>query len=68
MAQYVGSTESGRKDLTVLLGLAAQAIYWMSEKDRNDALFALQSDTIRSGLMLLHKIRTDRTAEGDSVA
>ena len=68
MARYIGSTESGRRDLTVLLGLAGQAISWMNEKDRNHALFALHSDTIRAGLMLLHKIRKDRMDNSGSGA
>jgi hypothetical protein len=62
MARYIGSTDEGREDLTILLGLAGEAISKMSERDRNYALFELQSDTIRSGLMLLHKIRTDRSS------
>lgn len=62
MAQYIGTTEDGSKDLMILLGLSAQAISAMSEEHRNKALFALQSDTIRSALMLLHKIRTDRAS------
>ena len=68
MAQYIGSTGEGKEDLKVLLGLAGQAVSWMNERDRNDALFALKSDTIRSGLMLLHKIRTDRKPEPGSDA
>lgn len=68
MARYIGSTDEGKEDLTTLLGLAGEAISGMSERDRNYAIFALHSDTIRSGLMLLHKIRTDRSSGGKSRA
>ena len=68
MARYIGGTGEGRQDLRILLGLAGQAISWMNEKDRNDALFALHSDTIRSGLMLLHKIRVDKNSGGSGGA
>ena len=60
MARYIGSTDEGKEDMRVLLALAGQAVSWMNEKDRNDAIFALHSDTIRSGLMLLYKIRRDK--------
>lgn len=63
MAQYIASTEEGKEDLNVLLGLAGEATWQMNEQQRNYALFALKSDTIRSALMLLNKIRLDRTTE-----
>lgn len=62
MAQYIGFTDEGKEDLKILLGLSGSAISAMNESDRNHALFALKSDTIRSGLLLLHKIRTERNA------
>ncbi len=68
MAQYIGSTESGKEDLRILLGLAGAAITVMDESRRNEALFALQSDTIRSGLLLLHKLHTERSNGGASGA
>lgn len=63
MASYIGRTEQGKKDLSTLLGLASSAISAMSEQHRNEALFAVHDDTIRSALLLLHKIRGDRIRE-----
>lgn len=65
MARYICSTEEGKEDLQTLLALAGEAISKMDDRDRNYALFALHSDTIRSGLMLLHKIRLDRSSKGE---
>jgi len=60
MATYIASSNNGKEDLRTLMGLAGATINAMNESERNDALFTLHDDTIRSGLMLLRKIHEDR--------
>lgn len=59
MTKYVGSSDEGREDFKTLLVLAGCELCSMNETKRNEALFALHSDTIRSGLMLVRKIHLD---------
>lgn len=59
MTKYVGSCDEGRDDFRILLALAGCEVCAMSETKRNETLFALHSDTIRSGLMLVRKIHLD---------
>jgi hypothetical protein len=60
MAEYLLSSDNGREDLTALLGLAGAAINAMDENERNDAIFAIHNDSIRSSLMLLRKIYEEK--------
>ena len=59
MSKYVGSCDEGREDFQTLLALAGCELCSMDETKRNETLFALYSDTIRSGLMLVRKIHLD---------
>ena len=60
MAAYIASSNNGKEDLRILMALAGTAINSMNESERNDPLFTLHDDTIRSGLMLLRKIHEDK--------
>lgn len=60
MAAYIASSNNGKEDLRILMALAGTAINSMNESERNDALFTLHDDTIRSGLMLLRKIHENK--------
>ena len=64
MAQYLSSSDHGKEDLKTLLGFAGAAINAMKENERNDALFAIHNDSIRSSLLLLRKLYIDRTKNG----
>jgi hypothetical protein len=59
MASYVGSCDEGRQDFQFLLALAGCELCSMNEIKRNEALFAIHNDIIRSGLMLVRKIHLD---------
>lgn len=59
MTQYVSSCDEGLEDFQTLLALAGCELCSMNENKRNETLFALHSDTIRSGLMLVRKIHID---------
>ncbi|MGQ3686026.1 MAG: hypothetical protein ACUBOA_13630 [Candidatus Loosdrechtia sp.] len=60
MARHITSSKKGKEDLQTLLAIAGRAICAMSETDRNDALFSIHDDTIRSALMLIRKIQQDK--------
>lgn len=61
MAAYIASSNNGKEDLRILLAIAGTALATMNESDRNDAIFALHDDRIRSILMLVRKIHNDRS-------
>jgi len=56
MTKYVASCDEGREDFQTLLALAGCEVCSMDETRRNETLFAVHSDTVRSGLMLVRKI------------
>lgn len=60
MAQHISSSKHGKEDLQTLLAIAGSAMCAMTEADRNDALFSIHDDTIRSALMLIRKINQDK--------
>jgi hypothetical protein len=64
MARHISSSTQGKEDLRALLAIAGSAICAMTEGDRNRALFSIHSDTIRSALMLVRKIRQDKMSGG----
>lgn len=63
MASYVALTDEGKEDFKILLDLAGAAVNAMDEKNRLQTLCGLHDDTIRSGLLLLHKISKERKQE-----
>lgn len=60
MARHISSSKQGEEDLQTLLAIAGSAMSAMTETDRNYALFSIHNDTIRSALMLIHKIHQDK--------
>lgn len=60
MARHISSSKHGKEDLQTLLAIAGSAMCAMTEADRNDALFSIHDDTIRSALMLIRKINQDK--------
>ena len=61
MARHIAGGSKGKEDLHALISMAGCYLSMISESERNTALFELNSDTIRSGLMLIYSLNLKKS-------